>query len=973
MVLNAYAMSWFDFQNKCRQLGQQMPLATHHKKLYWTKYYKRQSDWIGKYGCYHRTDLTEAKTFNFHLPSAGICQEFCMEDNESNKLLFFGVQKEKCICLSEQPATPSLVLNQCNFDCLINNFPNNSLECGEGMVFSVFVSEKGMPDVICNDSNVNCYHKEEHVKLLTDETCNSVYEHYRDKCFIELTTQIYTSFDKGKKLSKNDQRNILFCEQCTEQGCLFANCKSQLNTKYCTKGDGTGIEHVFDKQKGCSTDMSKIPMIELRVEVQSLLQRVTDLEKSLTEKKNTIQSMAKNSAKSYASVLGSTACDTPTQNSSVFHDAAEKKSPNALSKNIGQNLKSIRKELDKSDTDLNTRYIKSPPCAPTDKTQGHQIKSQPKELCRSVKYKGDSCVITVDEKSSNQPEKDIFLGVSYRKTARYYLSGIDKLSTSLGIQNYIQSKGMKITHFVLFKPKHRSRLLSAKLNVPLRHAESIEHHDFWPNGVRCRKWLSERQWEEKCATPLAQESWEHDIKRKLIRLRAYKKQTMERMITLLTFLLLSTMVRILTWNVRGAMSSTLCLNSLLDNTHCDIAVISGHKLKNQHNGKMYLDSIHKDYLSIVKIDENDTYTTPNVYFIELDLKCTHHYLVRPNLQLPAWHKATSDNIVQYKEHLETPTIKLMEREIYTPADTEVFLSDLVNILLDSATVAIPHSGFNPYTRPGWTRDVKELHTKERQLCQIWISEGRPRGMIHESYRNYKRAKRHFRTVLDMEFENHMKGVYRDLDTAAECDIRLFWKLVKKQKKRTSRTYPEIHGDDGAIFKDPEGVAEAFAMYYEKIYTPSEDDTFDEHFRQFIESKYRHIEEECTKVSGNIPGGPITTDDLSPVVNNLKRRKSPGPDRITYEHIIFGGKKVPRCIVKLLNAIILHGKIPPIWKQGLIVPLYKGGDKQKTSTNSYRPVALLSCFLKIFENVLNSRISKYVLDSQCFPNKQQQGF
>lgn len=58
------------------------------------------------------------------------------------------------------------------------------------------------------------------------------------------------------------------------------------------QGDGTGIEHVFDKQKGCSTDMSKIPMIELRVVVQSLLQRVTDLEKSLTEKENTIQWMA---------------------------------------------------------------------------------------------------------------------------------------------------------------------------------------------------------------------------------------------------------------------------------------------------------------------------------------------------------------------------------------------------------------------------------------------------------------------------------------------------------------------------------------------------------------------------------------------------------------------------------------------------------------------------------------------------------
>lgn len=48
MVLNAYAMSWFDFQKKCRLLEQEMP--THHEKPYWTKYYKRQSDWIGKYG-----------------------------------------------------------------------------------------------------------------------------------------------------------------------------------------------------------------------------------------------------------------------------------------------------------------------------------------------------------------------------------------------------------------------------------------------------------------------------------------------------------------------------------------------------------------------------------------------------------------------------------------------------------------------------------------------------------------------------------------------------------------------------------------------------------------------------------------------------------------------------------------------------------------------------------------------------------
>ena len=72
------------------------------------------------------------------------------------------------------------------------------------------------------------------------------------------------------------------------------------------------------------------------------------------------------------------------------------------------------------------------------------------------------------------------------------------------------------------------------------------------------------------------------------------------------------MVKIIAWNVIGAMFSTLCLSSLLDKTNCDVAIISEHKLKNQNIGKMYLDSIHKYYLSIVKIDVNESYSEQTV-------------------------------------------------------------------------------------------------------------------------------------------------------------------------------------------------------------------------------------------------------------------------------------------------------------------------------------------------------------------------
>ena len=68
------------------------------------------------------------------------------------------------------------------------------------------------------------------------------------------------------------------------------------------------------------------------------------------------------------------------------------------------------------------------------------------------------------------------------------------------------------------------------------------------------------------------------------------------------------MVVVMSWNVRGIISSTLCLSSLLDSSQCDIAVISEHKLKTE--SVTYLDSIHKDFFSFVKIEDMNSETPP---------------------------------------------------------------------------------------------------------------------------------------------------------------------------------------------------------------------------------------------------------------------------------------------------------------------------------------------------------------------------
>lgn len=132
---------------------------------------------------------------------------------------------------------------------------------------------------------------------------------------------------------------------------------------------------------------------------------------------------------------------------------------------------------------------------------------------RSVNYDGMSCVVTLNDKQNsktNTKQEDVFVGVTYRKTARYYLSGIGKESSRSGIANYIESKGVKITHLMLFKPKYYQSRLSAKINIPLEFRQIVESPNFWPEGVLCRQWMSNREWEQKCATQRASEDWDSE-------------------------------------------------------------------------------------------------------------------------------------------------------------------------------------------------------------------------------------------------------------------------------------------------------------------------------------------------------------------------------------------------------------------------------------------------------------------------------
>jgi len=92
---------------------------------------------------------------------------------------------------------------------------------------------------------------------------------------------------------------------------------------------------------------------------------------------------------------------------------------------------------------------------------------------------------------------DFFTGVTKKRTARYYISGIDPKSTRSGIITYLEQRDVHVTFLRLFNTKHNSYRIAAKLNVSESSASTVESHNFWPSGISCRKWVSNREWNQR--------------------------------------------------------------------------------------------------------------------------------------------------------------------------------------------------------------------------------------------------------------------------------------------------------------------------------------------------------------------------------------------------------------------------------------------------------------------------------------------
>jgi len=111
-------------------------------------------------------------------------------------------------------------------------------------------------------------------------------------------------------------------------------------------------------------------------------------------------------------------------------------------------------------------------------------------------------------------------------------------------------------------------------------------------------------------------------------------------------------------------------------------------------------------------------------------------------------------------------------------------------------------------------------------------------------------------------------------------------------------------------------------------------------------------------------------DIEEAIDELKNNAASGPDGIPAILLKKCKHSLAEPLAVFWNQCMETGNIPASLKSSIIPPIHKGGSKSEAA--NYRPVALTSHLIKIYEKILRSKLVSF-LDSKNSLNKNQHGF
>ena len=233
---------------------------------------------------------------------------------------------------------------------------------------------------------------------------------------------------------------------------------------------------------------------------------------------------------------------------------------------------------------------------------------------------------------------------------------------------------------------------------------------------------------------------------------------------------------------------------------------------------------------------------------------------------------------------------------------------------------------------------------------------------HELWSAYTRSQDAIDLARFKLCRNRLRGLTRQLRRDYESRLvsnikvnpKAFWKYTNSRTK----VRPKI-GD----LRDSSGLLESQDQVKAVILNNFFAGTFTSEDLATIPELRRRCDSQLTDVT-------ISSQSVEEKLLTLKPSSAAGPDDVHPRVLRELGHTLSRPLALLFRRSLDTGTLPGVWKQGLVVPIHKKGDKQ--NPGNYRPVSLTSVPCKVLEALIRDALMQHLVTHDLL-SEHQHGF
>ena len=264
---------------------------------------------------------------------------------------------------------------------------------------------------------------------------------------------------------------------------------------------------------------------------------------------------------------------------------------------------------------------------------------------------------------------------------------------------------------------------------------------------------------------------------------------------------------------------------------------------------------------------------------------------------------------------------------------------------------IPRKTPRPSKHKPWiTREIITTTHRRDRAYSAW-----KRSKSQERLDNYRKLSAQCQKMIRKAHTNYTEDIFNldNSDNEKPTATKKFWSYIKSQKKDSCSVSPLK--SDGLLISDSKGKSNILNKQYCSVFTTENTEN--------MPSKG----ESSSPILSSIK---VTESGVRKMLQNLNPRKASGPDEISPMVLKTLADQLSKPLADLFQHSIQTGSVPAQWKQALVTPIFKKGDR--TNAANYRPVSLTSVCCKLCEHIVARAIMQHLEENDLLAD-QQHGF